>query len=224
MAHVRRQPLHQNRNNSSTDDALTRRVLDYGWIYRPRIEIPGGYYHVGSRGNNKQPLFLTDDDRSLFLLALARASARHAWRIHAYCLMTNHYHVVLQLTTGGLSGGMCELNGGYALSFNARYGRSNHLFGRRFWDEQIESDSHFFKACRYVVLNPVRAGLVRTPEEWPWRSYRATVGLDFAPPFLVTDELLSHFGPTPASAREAFIGYVSEGRGQRQPLYEPPAT
>ena len=117
-------------------------------MYRHRIEVPGAYYHVGARGNNKQPIFETDDDRAYFMRLLARTARRHGWAIHAYCLMTNHYHLVLQLSSGGLSRGMCELNGGYALGFNARHGRSNHLFGRRFWDEPIEREGHFYETCR----------------------------------------------------------------------------
>lgn len=186
-------------------------------MYRPRIEVPGGHYHVGSRGNDHTPIFLTDIDRSMFLLLLGRTARRHGWIIHAYCLMTNHYHLVLQLGEGGLSRGMCELNGGYALGFNARHGRSNHLFGRRFWDEPIETDRHYYETCRYVALNPLNGGLERALGTWPWNSYRATIGVDFAPAFLATDELLARFGSTPASARNAYIRYVSDGHAQRQP-------
>ena len=193
-------------------------------MYRPRIEVPGGYYHVGSRGNNKAPIFVSDDDRTLFLLLLGRTAIRHGWTIHAYCLMTNHYHLILQLSAGGFSRGMCELNGGYALTFNARHGRSNHVFGRRFWDERIETDLHYFEACRYVVLNPLRSGLERVLGTWPWSSYRAMIGVDFAPGFLATGELLARFGSTPASARDAYISYVSDGHVRRQPPDGPPST
>ena len=182
-----------------------------------RIEIPGGYYHVGTRGNNKQAIYLGNDDRRLFLLLLARTVRRHGWKILAYCLMTNHYHLVLQIGEGGLSRGMCELNGGYAVGFNARHGRSNHLFGRRYWDEPIESDSHLYETCRYTVLNPERAGLVRHPGDWLWSSYRATAGLELSPAFLAAGEVLSFFGKNPAAATAAYIAFVSDGRGRRQP-------
>jgi putative transposase len=191
-------------------------------MYRPRIEVSGAYYHVGARGNSKQPIFLGDDDRRTFLRCLARTARRHRWSILAYVLMTNHYHLVLQLEETGLSRGMCELNGGYALMFNSRHGRSNHVFGRRFWDEHIESDEHYAQACRYVVLNPVRAGIVRDVGDWPWSSYRATAGLEFAPAFLAVDELLSLFGPTPERARDAYIRFVLAGQDQRQPPGSPP--
>src|SRR3954447_11988406 len=122
-------------------------------MYRPRLEIAGGYYHVGTRGNDKQPIFVDDHDRSQFLLLLERTARRYGWQVYAYCLMSNHYHLVLQLSDRGLSRGMCELNGGYALGFNQRHHRSNHLFGRRFWDRRIETDWSFEETCRYVVLN-----------------------------------------------------------------------
>jgi REP element-mobilizing transposase RayT len=205
---------------------LQQGVAIIGAMYRPRIEMPGGFYHVGTRGNNKQPIFLTDDDRASFLRLLARTSRRHGWSIHAYVLMTNHYHLVLQLREA-LSRGMCELNGGYALMFNSRHGRSNHLFGKRFWDAPIETDAHHAEACRYVVLNPLRAGLEQEVGTWPWSSYRATAGLEFAPSFLAVDELLAHFGPTPATARDVYIRYVLDGQVRGQPLrtreQQPPA-
>ena len=193
-------------------------------MYRARLETPGGYYHVGTRGNSKAPIYLTDDDRLNFVRLLAVVARRHGWSVHAYCLMTNHYHLILQLERGGLSRGMCELNGRYALGFNDRHGRSNHVFGRRFWDEPIENDGHYFEACRYVVLNPVRAGVERQVDRWPWSSYRATVGLDLPPAFLVVGDVLRRFGTTPEAARDAYIRHVSEGLVQRQPPDGPAST
>jgi putative transposase len=193
-------------------------------MYRPRIEVPGGFYHVGTRGNNRQPIYVDDDDRRRFLLLLERSARRYDWTIYTYCLMTNHYHVVLQLSDRGLSQGMCELNGGYALGFNDRHGRSNHLFGKRFWDRHIDNDAYLLEVCRYVVLNPLRAGREHQLGTWPWSSYRAAIGVDFAPSFLAVGDLLRHFGSTPATAKDAFIRHVSEGPVQRQPLDEPPPT
>lgn len=193
-------------------------------MYRPRIEIPNGYYHVGARGNNKQPIFLDDEDRIAFLRLLERSARRYGWSVYAYCLMTTHYHIVLQLSDRGLSRGMCELNGGYSLGFNNRHCRSNHLFGRRFWDRHIEDDNYLAEACRYVVLNPIRAGLEEQIGQWPWSSYRATIGLDLAPRHLVVGELLRRFGGTAAAARDAYARHVLAGPVQRQPLDEPPPT
>jgi putative transposase len=189
-------------------------------MYQPRIEVPGGFYHVSTRGNNKGPIYFEDVDRALFLTILRRIARRHGWTLYAYCLMTNHYHLLLQLSDGGLSRGMCELNGGYALAFNARHNRSNHVFGGRFWSDLVERDTHLLAACRYIVLNPVRADLCPNAETWPWSSYRPCAGLDLAPGFLSTGELLELFGRKPGAAQDAYRRYVSEGHGQRQPPWE----
>ena len=186
-------------------------------MYKPRIEVPGAYYHVGTRGNNQEPIFLCDDDRATFLAMLRRAARRYSWTIQAYCLMTNHYHLVLQLADDGLAKGMCELNGGYALTFNARHHRSNHVFGRRYWDSMIERDSHLLEACRYVVLNPVRAKMTADAEAWPWSSYRACAGLALPPAFLSVGDVLGLFGSAPAAAQRAYRRFVSEGHVRRQP-------
>jgi hypothetical protein len=113
---------------------------------------------------------------------------------------------------------MCELNGGYAVAFNGRHGRSNHLFGRRFWDEVITEESHLLEASRYIVLNPERAGLIGHPSDWRWSSYRATAGIELPPRFLALGEILGLFGSTPATATAAYVGFVSDGLGRRQPL------
>lgn len=188
-------------------------------MYRPRIEAPGGFYHVGTRGNNQDAVFLTETDRLAFLALLGRTARRYGWTVYAYCLMTNHYHLVLQLLEGGLSRGMCELNGGYALQFNQSHGRSNHVFGRRFWDCLIETEAHLLETVRYVVNNPVRAELVDDAAAWRWSSYRATMGLEHAPPFLAAGGLLELFDARPDVARAAYAEHVAEGRVRRQPPY-----
>jgi putative transposase len=186
-------------------------------MHQPRVEVPGGYYHVCTRGNDRQAIFLGDLDRRLFLAGLQRVARRYGWTIYAYCLMTNHYHLLLQLDEGGLSRGMCELNGGYALAYNTRRGRTNHVFGRRFWSDLVDHDSRLLTCSRYIVLNPVRAGLRADPESWPWSSYRACAGLDHAPAFLATGALLEVFGSDPRCAQAAYRSYVAEGHDQRQP-------
>jgi putative transposase len=193
----------------------------------PRIEVPDGYYHVGTRGNNKRPIFLDGRDRQLFLLLLRKIALKYGWSFFAYCLMGNHYHLVLRLAKAGLSRGMCELNTAYAIEFNTRYGRINHLFGTRFWSEFITTDAHLLEACRYVVQNPVRAGLCSSCENWPWSSYRATIGLVKPEPFLAVDDVLEFVAPNADDPSERFRDYCEmivpkrvarSGDGKWQPL------
>jgi putative transposase len=175
-----------------------------------RIEVPGGIYHLGSRGNRGCPIYMDDDERKTFLRMFGRVSRRHGWSLATHCLMTNHYHLLMTIEER-LSNGMRELNGGFSLYTNAKNDLLGHLFKNRFWYEPIESDAHFLETVRYIVLNPIRAGICDSPEEWCWSSYRALAGLDFAPPFLATDVVLRCFGDSPAKAREAFRQFVSEG-------------
>jgi REP element-mobilizing transposase RayT len=163
--------------------------------YVPRIEVPYGYYHIAARGNNKRSIFADDRDRELFMLLLRRVARRYSWSFFAYCLMGNHYHLMIQIAEAGMSRGMCELNTGYAATYNARHGRTNHLFGRRFWSELITTDSYFIATCRYVVQNPVRAGLCNSCEGWAWSSYRATLGLAAPEANLALKDLLEMVAP-----------------------------
>jgi putative transposase len=130
----------------------------------------------------------------------------------AYCLMTNHYHLVVQIRDAGLSGGICELNGSFAEITNRRLERSNHLFGRRFWCELIDTNEYLIEACRYAVLNPERAGAVDDARRWRWSSLAATLGYVRAPSFLATDKLLQLFGRDPVQARARFAAFVEAGR------------
>ncbi len=169
-----------------------------------RHEVAGGYYHVTARGNGGHPIFLTDDDYAFLLAFLGRAVKRFNWRCFAYCLLTNHYHLVLAIRERTLSRGMRWLNGLYAQTFNDRHRRTGHLFGDRYRTSLIESDEHLAEACRYVDLNPVRAGLCDHPGEWPWSSYRALVGDTPAPPFLSLDVVKSFGGS------QSYEEYVAE--------------
>jgi putative transposase len=186
---------------------------------RPRrIEVPGGYYHLHTRGNDRQAIYFGNWSGRLFVRELERASLRHGWRILAYCLMTNHYHLVLQVGEGGFSHGMCELNGRFAQISNWMNKRSNHLFGARFRSWPIEDDPYLLEVSRYVLLNPVRAGAVGNPRRWRWSSMRPTMGLDHAPACLDVGWVLGHFGHVPARARKVFGQFVDDGIGRPRPV------
>ena len=176
-----------------------------------RIEYDGALYHVTSRGNERKPIFKDDNDRDLYLTILAQVTDRFHWICHAYCLMRNHYHLVIETPDGNLSKGMRQLNGVYTQAHNRRHHRVGHLFQGRFKGILIQKESHYLEVCRYVVLNPVRAKAVKHPREWPWSSYRATGGLASAPRCLTVAELLSQFGQKRGPAQEKYRKYVGEG-------------
>jgi REP element-mobilizing transposase RayT len=182
-------------------------------VGRPlRDERPDGFYHVVSRGNNRGSVFVDDGDHLLFLDLLRRYAERHDWSVLAYCLMTTHYHLVMEIGRGGLSAGMCLLNGDFSRKANKRHGRIGHVFNNRFSASAIDRESHLLEACRYVVLNPVRAGICQRPESWRWSSYRASAGFEFAPSVLAEAELLTLFDRDANQARHAYRAFVSEGR------------
>jgi putative transposase len=180
----------------------------------PRPQLPDGLYHVTTRGNRRQPIVLEDRDCELFLFLLGKVVGLLGWTVHAYCLMTNHYHLLVETPNPDISVGMQLLNGQYAQAFNRRHGYEGHLFERRFYSEVVESDWHLLEVSRYIVLNPVRAGLCRHPSEWRWSSYRAMVARARRPKFLSLS-LLGMFGSTAATARAAFEEFVA--RGQARP-------
>jgi putative transposase len=134
----------------------------------PRCLLPDGVFHVTTRGVGDSPIYCDDDDRLLFVDLLHATCERHGWECHAYCLMTTHYHLLVGSTREALSLGLHSLNGVYAQRFNKRYRRKGHLFGDRFWASVVEGDHHLPAACRYILLNPVRAGLCDLPEQWRW--------------------------------------------------------
>jgi putative transposase len=188
--------------------------------YKHRDESPG-IHHVTCRGNNKRSIFEDDHDRNRFLIMLGRIARRYGWKIHAYCLMGNHYHLVIEIDERGMSRGFCELHTGYAHSYNKRYGRVNHLFGKRYWSERLEDDASLINTCRYVLRNPVRAGLVGHPAAWRWSSYRATIGAAFGDLPLTADELLAAFGRRSAGAVNRFRDFVTGHRASRR-RWQPP--
>jgi REP element-mobilizing transposase RayT len=178
----------------------------------PRIQPPGTFFHVGSKGNNGRRIYADDFERRIFLMLLTKHVKRHDWILLTHVLMTNHFHLLLQLRRPSLSDGMCGLNGEFSRFTSARHRREpGHLFRNRFWSEPIQDDAHLQAIARYIVLNPVRAGICRSPEEWPWSSYRAVAGLEFMPAFLAGEELLKHFGKAADAAREDYRSFVRAG-------------
>jgi len=171
--------------------------------YKPRDESPG-YHHVVTRGNNKRVIYTGERDRWFFATTVERVAKKYGWTVLAYCLMNNHYHLVISIGDRGLSKGMEELNTAYAHWFNAEHGRINHLFGKRFWNRHLRTEASLMNAVRYVVQNPRRAGVPGPLESHTWTSYAATIGLAFAAINLARDELLAFFGSTPESAIESF--------------------
>ncbi|MGB5832190.1 MAG: transposase [Thiohalocapsa sp.] len=178
-----------------------------------RLEFAGALYHVTARGNERRAIFFDnqDGDRQAFLRILRETAERFNWICHAYCLMTNHYHLVIETPDANLSKGMRQLNGGYTQLVNRSRGRVGHLFQGRFKGILVQKEAYLLELSRYVVLNPVRAGMVRRPEDWHWSSYRATVGLEAAARFLCTDWLLGAFGEERRSAVDGYRAFVAEG-------------
>ncbi len=183
-----------------------------------RLEHPGAVWHATSRGNEKTPIYLDDADRERFLEVLAKVVDTMRWRLHAYVLMGNHYHLLVETPEPNLSIGMRQVNGLYGQSFNKRHGRTGHLFQGRFKGILVERDSHLLEVCRYVVLNPVRAGMTATAEEWPWSSFAFTAGTQPAPPWLETAWTLEQFGDSRARAR--YRAFVKDGEGVEHRLWD----
>ena len=176
----------------------------------PRDFAAGGIYHVFARGSNRQAIFSFDSDRVDFLVCLGKVVTRARTRCLAYCLMTNHYHLVLETDDGEISRLMQAVNSRYALRFNQRYGRVAHLFKNRFGVVHQQTTTQLLWTLRYVVQNPVEKGLCGAPDEWRWSSYRASAGLDRAPRFLDVDRLLSYFGDVPQRARILYRDFVAD--------------
>ena len=177
-----------------------------------RLLFPDGIYHVTARGNDRQAIFADDADHSLFLIVLASVVSRYRVRCHAYCLMGNHYHLLLQTPEGNLSGAMRQLNGVYTQRFNRRHERCGHVLQGRFGAQVVDGPAYLHEVCRYIVLNPVRAGLVTHPRDWAWSSYRATAGEVAAPGFLTVDWLRALSGArAPAAGARSYARFVEAG-------------
>lgn len=182
-----------------------------------RIEFAGALYHITSRGNERRDIFFSDDDRLAFLKTLSQVCERFNWLCHAYCLMSNHYHLLIETLDGNLSKGMRQLNGVYTQYVNRTHGRVGHLFQGRYKGILVQKEAYLLELARYIVLNPIRAGMVRKLEKWPWSSYPATAGLVEKPRFLVIDWLFSGFSGDRRAATRAYVHFVAEGKRQPSP-------
>lgn len=179
-----------------------------------RLQFPDGIYHVTARGNDRRQIFEDDDDCARFLVVLAATVARYHVLCHAYCLMGNHYHVLLQTPDANLSAAMRQLNGVYTQRFNRRHERCGHLLQGRFGAQLVDGEAYLREVCRYIVLNPVRAGLVAHPGEWRWSSFRATAGETVVPGFLAVDWVRALGGArNQAEAVKRYVLFVEAGMG-----------
>jgi REP element-mobilizing transposase RayT len=183
-----------------------------------RLEFEGALYHVISRGNARQMIFQADSDYQQFLKILGVVVERYAWLVHAYCLLGNHYHLLVETPQPNLSAGMRQLNGTYAQFFSRRHDRPGHLFQGRFKAYVVDKDSYLLELARYTALNPVQAGLVKYPEKWKWSSYRKTAGYEKGKAFVHEERILSHFSASVRQARKLFVQFVSEGFDKESPL------
>jgi putative transposase len=183
-----------------------------------RIEFPGGLYHITSRGDRREDIFLDEGDRLYWLELLGQTCLRFNWRVHAYCLMDNHFHILVETIDGNLSAGMRQLNGVYTQWHNRTHGRVGHVFQGRFKAIVVHKQGYLLELARYVVLNPVRAGMCDKAEDWLWSSYHATAGMKAAPTpqWLHIDWLLAQFetgGLDRAKAQAAYRNHVRAGVG-----------
>jgi REP element-mobilizing transposase RayT len=177
---------------------------------KPRIHFPGAVYHVILRGNAGWPIFFEDGDYSRFFLFLQESVERFDYRIHGFCCMTNHIHLVVQVTDTPLSLIMQNLSLRYTKWINYSQKRTGHVFQGRYKALLLDADTYLLELVRYVHLNPVRAGMVTRPEEYPWSGHRTFLGREKLP-WLTTESVLSCFGRTLASARESYRHFIADG-------------
>ncbi|GMQ88628.1 MAG: transposase [Gammaproteobacteria bacterium] len=179
-----------------------------------RLEFAGALYHVTSRGDGRDDIYLNDADNKQFLNVLSEVCQRFNWTIHAFCLMDNHYHLLIETPDSNLAKGMRHLNGVYTQRFNRTHQRVGHVFQGRYKAILVHKESCLLELARYIVLNPVRAQMVRSVKDWPWSSYRATAGQSQPHDWLNTEWLLSAFAKTKGVATKRYRAFVAEGKNQ----------
>jgi putative transposase len=178
----------------------------------PRVQFPGAVYHAMNRGVRGALLYTEPQERLHFLALLGETCRRYEWQTFGYCLMGNHYHLVIRTLKPTLSRGMQWLNGCYARWFSDRHGHQGHVLFRRYHAVLVEDEARLVDTVRYVLRNPVAAGLCERPEDWRWSSYKATVGAEASPRFLTTDWFVDQFGSDVDQARANFMAFLREGR------------
>jgi REP element-mobilizing transposase RayT len=176
-----------------------------------RLEYQNALYHVTSRGDRRENIYENDEDREIFLSVLASVIKRFNWICHAYCLMDNHYHLLIQTPRANLSKGMRQLNGVYTQAYNRQYQISGHLFQGRYKAIHVDEEAYLLELSRYIVLNPVKANIVKQPEDWRWSSYLAMIESVKAPKWLAVDELLIQFNENRQKAIKSYQQFVREG-------------
>lgn len=182
----------------------------------PRLQVAGGIYHITARGNRRQLIFADAEDHLRFLWLVDAVSSRRGWLGYGYCLMPNHYHLVLETPNEDLSAGMHWLNFRHAQAFNHRHGLDGHLFQDRFYSTLVEGDWHLLELSRYLALNPVEARLCTHPADWIWSSYSAVAGAVRPPRFLAPARVLGLFGRDLHLAQVRFQNFVNDPMSRPQ--------
>jgi putative transposase len=183
-----------------------------------RLEFPDALYHLTSRGDRREDIYEDDTDRRTFLDVLSSVIEQYNWTCYAYCLMSNHYHLLMQTPDANLSKGMRQLNGVYTQAYNRRHNKTGHLFQGRYKSILVDKDNYLLELSRYIVLNPVKAGMVKRVDQWKWSSYLETVGEASALEWLANDYLLSQFGIQRKAAIRKYKAFVQAGL-KRGPIW-----
>jgi REP element-mobilizing transposase RayT len=179
-----------------------------------RVLFEGAIYHITNRGNEKREIFKDEKDRRVFLGLVRKTVAKYGWICYGYCLMDNHYHLLIETPKPNLSDGMKKINGEYSQYFNFRHARIGHLFQGRYKAVLVNKESHLLELCRYIVLNPVRAGLIKRPDDYEWTSYAATVGKK-RKHFVERKWILDQFAENGKSATALYSDFVNVEATQR---------